>query len=638
MIEKMSKIEMLFLSKDIDNILLFLQKTALLHIEEVATPAEGKLHFQRFHVSDELARKIDKYKNINQHIEHIHKLFNQNITSLERLPELDFKIDIQKVSTKVRNLDKKFSKFSRRRKNLDSDLKELKQYVPAKEAISKGIMDYNGSFSEAHPIAVLAIPEEDVHLVRIVEEIVQRTVKSEEYEIIRVNFSTPRPTIAVMVYCDEKYSGNVREDLWEEGFSELMFPNYSSGMSIKETISDFERLINEIPKNVTKIDDSIKTLFNSNSKYLCDSYHAIGASLNRYDFYPSVAQTEQCIIVNGWIPEVKLIDFEKSLEDCWGETAILNELGIIHDEIESIPTLYKNPKFSNRFENLLKLFPPAAYGSYDPTVLNSLTFPLFFGFMLGDIGYGLLIVGLACYLLKKLDEPFGFVGTIMLYCGISSVVFGVIYWEFLGDMIDNIRLFSFLPLLHRQHHVKELMIISMLIGGVHISMGFIIGALKELSKKKTKKALGEISVVVFIWSTFIIVGSLNIFAVLPSYMLSPSILIMVASMVIIFITSGFFSIMELFSTLSNILSYTRLMAIGFSSVILANIANVLGNSVSNVIIGILTGLIFHLINLVLGMFGPTIHALRLHYVEFMPKFYEASGKDYKPFEYNLNNF
>ena len=80
------------------------------------------------------------------------------------------------------------------------------------------------------------------------------------------------------------------------------------------------------------------------------------------------------------------------------------------------------------------------------------------------------------------------------------------------------------------------------------------------------------------------------------------------------------------------------MAIGFSSVILANIANILGNSASNIMVGVLMGLIFHLINLVLGMFGPTIHALRLHYVEFMPKFYEASGKEYEPFKYNLNKF
>ena len=97
-------------------------------------------------------------------------------------------------------------------------------------------------------------------------------------------------------------------------------------------------------------------------------------------------------------------------------------------------------------------------------------------------------------------------------------------------------------------------------------------------------------------------------------------------------TEGIIGLLEIFSVFGNILSYSRIMAIGLASVILALVANRLAEASHNIIAGILIGMTIHLINFVMGVFSPTIHSLRLHYVEFFTKFYMPSGKTFKPFK------
>ena len=94
---------------------------------------------------------------------------------------------------------------------------------------------------------------------------------------------------------------------------------------------------------------------------------------------------------------------------------------------------------------------------------------------------------------------------------------------------------------------------------------------------------------------------------------------------------GFIGVIEIFSTMSNVLSYSRIMALGTAGIMLAVVANDLAGATGSLLAGIAIGLLFHALNLVIAMFSPTIHALRLHYVEFFGKFYDPGGRPYRPF-------
>jgi len=121
--------------------------------------------------------------------------------------------------------------------------------------------------------------------------------------------------------------------------------------------------------------------------------------------------------------------------------------------------------------------------------------------------------------------------------------------------------------------------------------------------------------------------------VLPGAFFTPAVVALLVAFPVLIIVEGVLAPVELISTLGNILSYARIMALGTASVVMAVVANELVGTVGSALVGALFGLLFHLVNFALGVFGPTIHGLRLHYVEFFDKFYSPGGEQYRPFRH-----
>ena len=119
--------------------------------------------------------------------------------------------------------------------------------------------------------------------------------------------------------------------------------------------------------------------------------------------------------------------------------------------------------------------------------------------------------------------------------------------------------------------------------------------------------------------------------VLPRALLTPSVIALLVAFPVLVALEGILAVVELLSTLGNMLSYARVMALGLASVMLAIVANRLSGVVGSAVVGVLLALLFHLVNFGIGVFGPGIHALRLHYVEFFGKFYSPGGVPYQPF-------
>jgi len=303
--------------------------------------------------------------------------------------------------------------------------------------------------------------------------------------------------------------------------------------------------------------------------------------------------------------------------------------------MESAPVFYDNPFWVKPFEFIMQLVTPPRYRELDPSPILAIFFPLFFGIMVGDIGYGLVILAFALVIRYRF-QAMAFarsLADILIISSIPAIFFGYLFGEFFGDLgeemgwLHPVHLFGITW--NRVDAMIPMLVLAILLGVIHVLLGLIIGIRNAVITKKRKHLYEKCGMLMMIVALIILVTTLAGF--LPEVAMYPAIALVIIALPLILLGAGIFGTIEVMSTVGNILSYARLMAIGMASVILAIVANRLGGAFEIAIIGIIVALLLHALNIVLAMFSPSIHSMRLHLVEFFSKFYEGGGVPYQPF-------
>ncbi|HJJ71605.1 MAG TPA: V-type ATP synthase subunit I, partial [Methanocorpusculum sp.] len=342
------------------------------------------------------------------------------------------------------------------------------------------------------------------------------------------------------------------------------------------------------------------------------------------------------------------------------------------DEInyDEVPVEYNNPSFAKPAEVLMDLYARPKFKELDPTIILSIMFPLLFGVIVGDVGYGLIYLALAL-VLRKLLVRMGEMGAkafkIILGCGISTVVFGLLYSEIFGLSLPwhSILFSRHLPI-GGDHlpQVMDLLVISVAIGVIYLTVGWIFGMINHArmdhkGAHRTKAICAKFGWLAMFWGMLIILFSLidigtfiaGITIPLPNLTVIGLPLTIVGA--VLFVLGAVFvarenplDLMEIpTNLLSHMLSFCRIAAVGLSSVAIAMVVNFLameffiGPAIADfsvvgvllIIVGVLVLIIGHALNVVLGVIGGALHPVRLHYVEFFTKFYQGGGVIYKPF-------
>jgi len=281
------------------------------------------------------------------------------------------------------------------------------------------------------------------------------------------------------------------------------------------------------------------------------------------------------------------------------------------------------------FELLLSLLPPPRYGSIDPTPFLAGFFPLFFGFMLGDVGYGGLALALA--LLARAKGWGGETGrkltAIALASSLSAIVFGLLFGELFGDLGGSIGLKPIL--FHRKQAVLVFLGLALGLGGIHIVLGVGLGLWTALRHREGRKALAKLTTLALIMVAFL--GLLARLGYLPPSLGMGAFVALGPLLVLLIVFEGVLAPLEITRTMGNVLSYARLMAFGIASVMLADVANQMPGLFTAAVVGVTVAVLLHGVNFVMGCFSPAIQALRLHYVEFFDKFYQDGGRPFEPF-------
>lgn len=433
---------------------------------------------------------------------------------------------------------------------------------------------------------------------------------------------------AVLLLASPEAARQVDDLLDRIGLEELSLPA-DYGPSLAEARPSLEARRSEVRDELSDLRAERRELLAERTEELRPARAAMRDRLLELEALGRAGRTERAFVLEGWVPEAAAGRVERRLVSRFGEPLVVEVVDREEWEGEEAPVELSNPRLFRPFEAITSLLPLPRYGSIDPTPFVAVFFPMFFGVILGDVGYG-LVLGLLSGWLHRRSKPGSTLRAVSEIGGaaaVFTVAFGLVYGELFGTLGHD--WLGLEPLgFDRQEAMVAFLVFALALGLVHVVLGLVLGAVATFrSEPKTSLGRGLSALMVLL----VVVAILAATRVLPGGFFTPAVVALLVAFPVLVALEGFLAPIELLSTLGNVLSYARIMALGTASVVMAAVANRLAGTVGSVAVGVLFGLIFHLINFALGVFGPVIHGIRLHYVEFFGKFYSPGGVAYRPF-------
>lgn len=377
-------------------------------------------------------------------------------------------------------------------------------------------------------------------------------------------------------------------------------------------------------------------------------------------------QSERTFLVTGFMPKCSV----EGLRQCFEEKQLLLsfEAEDVPEEEES-PVLLKNNRFASCAEGITASFGLPGKGELDPTGIMAVCYVFLFGLMLSDAAYG-LIVSLACLILLKrfprMDEAMKKSVTLFMYCGFSTLFWGVMFGGYFGDAADiisrvylgkeiSVPALWFIPL----NNPMKLLLYSMLFGVIHLYLGLAMKGYLLLRDGRWKDFIYDVGfwylmltgLILMLIPTDLFAPILQMTVVFPpvvntlakwmAILGAVGILLMSArdnKNPVLRLALGAYDLYNLTGWLSDVLSYSRLLALGLATGVIASVINQMGsmagNSVFGILIFIVVFIVGHILNLAINLLGAYVHTCRLQYVEFFGKFYEGGGRAFQPFKQN----
>lgn len=622
---EMVPVEILGLKSDLDNVIHTLRNLACVHIDELADAP---------HVS---ARPLTLDREALSHQEELSYLIAQlggllDVLGCKQVSEItpvpvdnmaDIRPCLSDLVPKVRGL-------TDRRDEYQSKLAILPRY---EVTLRKLLPIIPPSVHEAGNVSIGVLVNR-VN-VGVLDSITRRILDLTSGRAEVVSSDVDSSTRAMFAVFPTEFTDQVEALLGREDVTRLRLPDELSAGPPDIALQVLHRQLTSIPLEINKINRELAGLAIEWCEKLAGWRNSLMDELEANSVFSRLGETDMTFVIAGWVPAVELDKVKVALEEAAGEAILFRQFPMTSAMKKSAPVLLHNPSPARPFESLVKLLALPRYGHIDPTRLMAFFLPIFFGMMLGDIGYGLLLLVLSVLLIRKFKA--GVVHDILIVLAMGAgwaIVFGVLYGELFGTLGEALGLHPLWFDRASPENVAGLMLMSIVIGAVHVTLGLILGVWEGIKDRNRNELLERGGMLIGLIALFLIIGVLA--KALPAGLMTPAIAGLIVGIVLLGASLGWLGILmgpiEFIGLIGNVLSYLRIAAIGLASVYLAKVANDVAGIAGNVIVGVILAMLIHSLNLVLGAFSPTIHSLRLHYVEFFRKFYEGGGRPYKPYK------
>jgi V/A-type H+-transporting ATPase subunit I len=443
----------------------------------------------------------------------------------------------------------------------------------------------------------------------------------------------------------KKTDKNVDAILGNSGFSLIEVPEETT---IPITT---KRLLEESFKQAeSELESSNKKLVELADKHLDkinDIIYSLKVEADRAEVASRFGHSKSMVIFEGWLIKKDMPEVEKLIAT-YKKQAMLESVPFSHEEVP--PTVLGNPKVGSPFEFLTASYSLPNYFELDPSMIYFITLPILYGMIVGDFIYGVLSIFIAMFLLKKFKNSYVMtnVSRIWMYSAFATMIFGIIFDEWGGASHsfwlgpDGYGLLAG-PLytgFHRLHEVAMLIALTAIVGILHLTLGFIIGAYNHWNHDR-KHSYAKIAWIGVLYGGTLAISAI-MFGVFPQVVGFAGIGLLVLSAIGLAITEGIIGILEIPGLLGNVLSYTRIAAVGIVGVVIAELVNDAFAPLPSK--GILLAVLFfplfvllHFANCFVAMFEALIQGGRLNIVEFRSKFLEGGGRAFMPFSMHLKN-
>lgn len=423
--------------------------------------------------------------------------------------------------------------------------------------------------------------------------------------------------------------------LGQEHVRHVALPPAFERLSLRGAVDAMERRLANLPAAAAAAAAGRAAVLAPHEEELRTLQAGIAAELEQLDAHERLAATSRTVVALCWVPRPDLERLRRELETRIGPDVVVEELETSAREREA-PVLMRNPRVARPFERLVRFLDLPRHGSLDPTLLTALFLPLMFGVMVGDVGYGAILLVLAFVARRRLalrSPVAASLSSVLLLGAGWSIVFGVLFGELFGDLgkrlLGDWALWMYRP---GAEALEPLLLFAVAIGAAHVVLGVVLGVWQAARFRQHRVVLDKLGTLLVLAGLFALAG----WAAdrLPGFALTPAVAAIVVGLVLVMSLHGALGAvmgpLELVGTLGNVLSYLRLAAVGLASAYLAIVANELA-AAGPIWMGVLIAAFFHALNLALAAFSPMIQALRLHYVEFYSKFLDGGGRPFRPF-------
>ena len=446
--------------------------------------------------------------------------------------------------------------------------------------------------------------------------------------------------INILLLANKEYDDKVSEVLRSVGFNS--FKTQQSDVPLK-LIFHYKHEIEEIQSKKFFVQEEIADL-EEDLKKLELAYDYFASKVERKKVSSNFLKTKNVCAIQGWIAEEDSENLRIICSNALNDDYYIEFEDVKEEEIEDVPIKLRNGELVSAFESITGMYSYPKYNEIDPTPLLTPFYLIFFGMMVADAGYGLIVLLGSFLALKflKLSDSMRDFAKFFFYLSFPIIFFGLIYGSFFGDLIV-------LPtqLIDSNKDVMTIVVLSIGFGVIQIFFGLFIKAYSLIRIGKGMDALYDAGSWLITLTSIGGIAAVK-FLGLPEFLGTVFIATTVIGIILIVIAGGrneksigakagqgLYNLYGISGYVGDLVSYTRLMALGLAGGSIAGALNLLINTlpgVAAIILGPVLLIFFHIFNLGLSLLGAYVHTARLQYVEYFGKFYEGGGKPFKAFK------